>query len=135
MYITTFRSIAGPGASQRSPKGNTITFPQDIVKIAKILPAESNILADCLKVIFIESEKPSKVALIKIFTVLREKVHNALLFLVDNHPLYFNIQLSQDIDLPDDDIPDEIWSMMTLHDDTGKEDKKEHTTYTPQTDT
>ena len=55
--------------------------------------------------------------------------------MVDNHPLYSNIQLSQNIDLPDDDIPDEIWSMMTLHDDTGKEDEKEHTTYTPQADT
>ena len=83
MYVTTFRSLLDL-VHHRGLKGNTITFPQDIVKIAKILSAESNILADCLKVIFIGSGKPSKEALKKIFTVRREKVHNALYILTFN---------------------------------------------------
>ena len=46
MYVTTFRGIAGPGTEQRGLKGNTITFPQDVVKVAHILPSNMNTLAD-----------------------------------------------------------------------------------------
>ena len=48
----TFRSIAGPGTGQRGLKGNTITFPQDVVGVSKKLPPKMELLSDVMKVIF-----------------------------------------------------------------------------------
>ena len=132
IYITTLRSVAGPGTSQRALKGNTISFPQDIVKISDSLPSDPRILVDTIKVVFIGSGVPSKEMLKKVFTVRREVVYNALTFLVQNHPLYTNIRISQSVNLPDDDIPDEIWRTMAVH-EGADENKKEHANYTPQT--
>ena len=134
IYVITFRSVAGPGTAQRGLKGNTITFPQDIVKIAQTLPSDTNVLADIIKVVFIGSGVPSKNTLKKVLTVRREKRFDALAYLVEHHPLYTNVKINQDIDLPVDDIPDALWEMMTVHDDAEKEEEKEHANYTPQTE-
>ena len=57
MYIVKLRSTGGPQAQQRGLKGNTITFPQDVVKIAATLPANPDILVDHLRVIFIGNSR------------------------------------------------------------------------------
>ena len=44
----------------------------------------------------------------KVFTVRREKVYNALNFLIANNPVYADVTLSNTVDLPIDDIPKEI---------------------------
>ena len=134
IYVTTFRAVAGPGTAQRGLKGNTITFPQDVVKIAQTLPSDTNVLADTIKVVFIGSGVPSKDILKKVFTVRRERVFDALVYLVEHHPLYKNVIINHNVDLPVDDIPDAIWEMITAHDDADKEDEKEHANYTPQTE-
>ena len=54
--------------------------------------------------------------------------------MVKNHPLYSNVKISHDVDIPVDDIPVEIWDMIALHEDINGEDQKEHANYTPQTD-
>ena len=105
-----------------------------MVKIAKTLPSDTSILSDLVKVIFIGSGVPSKQAIKKVFTVRREKVYNALSYLVQNHPLYSVVEICESIQLPDDDIPEEIWKIMTLHEDEENEDEKEHANYTLQTE-
>ena len=115
-------------------KGNTITFPQDIVKIAATLPANPDILVDHLKVIFLGKNRPTREMLKKVLTVRREKVYNAVNFLIANHPLYADVTLSTNTDLPVDDVPDQIMRTLHAHDDPDDEDANEHSTYTPQTD-
>ncbi|XP_066919049.1 uncharacterized protein [Clytia hemisphaerica] len=133
MYVTTLRSFAGPGTAQNALRGNTITFPQDVVKIAENLPADPNILADHLKVVFIGKGSPSKEMLKKTLTVRREKVYDALTFLIANHPLYSNVAFSNVV-LPRNDIPDVILNTLVEHEDSNGDDDKEHANYTPQTD-
>ena len=53
MYSTKLRSYAGPGTAQRGYKGNAITFPQDVVKIAETLRSNTEILLDHIKVAFL----------------------------------------------------------------------------------
>ena len=133
MYVVKLRSTYGPHAQQRGLKGNTITFPQDTVKIAANLPEDPKILADHLKVVFIGNGRPSRELLKKVFTVRRQKVYDALNFLIANNPVYENIRLSNDVDIPNDDVPQVIMDTLETHDDLD-EDANEHSTYTPQTD-
>ena len=134
MYVVKLRSTSGPQGQQRGLKGNTITFPQDVVKIAATLPASPDVLVDHLKVVFIGRGRPSREMLKKVFTVRREKVYAALEFLVENNPVYADVTLSDSVDLPVDDVPTEILRVLDTHDDSDDEDAKEHSTYTPQTD-
>ena len=67
LYVTTIRSVVGPQSAQRGLKGNTISYPQDIVGISNKVPASTDVLADTIKVVFIESNRPSKELLKKIF--------------------------------------------------------------------
>ena len=107
MYVTTLRSFAGPGTLKTCLKGNTITFPQDIVKIAEVLSANPDILGDHLKVVFIGNGAPSRELLRKVIKVRRDKVYNALRCLISNHPLYANEVLSV-VNLPVDDISKQL---------------------------
>ena len=62
----------------------------------------------------------------KCFTVRRE-------FLIRNNPLYSDVQLS-DVDLPINDVPEQVLSVLDLHTDRYNEDAISKSTYTPQTD-
>ena len=133
IHVVKLRSCNGPGTRQSGLKGNTITFPQDIVKIAACLPASPDILADHLKVVFLGKSRPTREMLKKVLTVRREKVFNAVKFLIVNHPLYADVELS-DVNLPVDDVPEQILRTLNEQDDLNDEDDNEHSTYTPQTD-
>ena len=86
MYVVKLRASGGPQTQQRGLKGNTITFPQDIVKIATTLPANPDILVDHIRVVFIGKRKPTPEMLKKVLTVRRNKVYDALNFLcLNNH--------------------------------------------------
>ena len=126
-------SSSGPGTRQKGLVGNTITFAQDIVAIAKRLPANPDIFVEHLKVVFIGSTRPTQEQLKNIFTVRREKVYNAVRCLIANHPLYSDVTLSN-VDLPIDDIPEQVLNLLHQHDDPDNEDANSNTTYTPQTD-
>ena len=134
MYVVKLRSTCGPQSQQKGLKGNTITFPQNTVQIASTLPANPDILSDHLKVVFIGKGRPTREMLKKIFTVRREKVYNALNFLIENNPVYADVTLSNNVDLPVDDVPEQIMHTLETHDDLDDEDANEHSTYTPQTD-
>ena len=136
LHVVKFRSYAGPLTRQSGLQGNTITFPQNIVKIAASLPASADILIDDLKVVFLGNTPPTREKLKKVLTVRRERVYNAVQFLIDNHPQYSDVSLDSDVlmTLPIDDVPQVIIDTMHQHDDPDDEDGKEHSTYTPQTD-
>ena len=134
MYVVKLRSTCGPQAQQKGLKGNTITFAQDVVKMASTLPANPDILTDHLRVVFIGKSRPTSDMLKKVFTVRREKVYNALNFLSENNPVYADVTISNTVDLPIDDVPKEIMETLQLHDDSDDEDANNHSTYTPQTD-
>ena len=63
----------------------------------------------------------------KVLTVRRE-VYAALNFLHNHHPLYGDVDIDNTVDLPDDDIPAEIWKISCHHEDENNEDEKEHAT-------
>ena len=132
MYVLKLRTSCG-GEAQRGLKGNTITFPQDVVKIAAKLPANPDILADHLNVVFIGKTKPTPKLLKKVVGVCRQVVYNALNFLIQNNPEWADVTLDDNVDLPDDDVPDVMMQTLT-HEEETEEDAKEHSTYTPQTD-
>ena len=133
IYLVKLRNSAGPETQQCGLLGNTITFPQDIVKIAASLPANPDIFVDHLKVVFLGSTRPTREMLKKVLTVRRDKVFNAVRFLIDNNPLYQNVTLS-DVSLPVDDVPEEILRLLHQDDDVANEAENAHSTYTPQTD-
>ena len=133
MYVIKLKSVAGPQASQKGLKGNTITFPQDTVKMASSLPANPDILVDHIRVVFIGKSKPSSDLLKKVLTVRRDKVYNAMRFLIAYNPIYSDVTLS-DVNLPIDDIPEEIRNSIEFRDDLVEEEENEHSTYTPQSD-
>ena len=73
MYLVKLYSTGG--AQQRGLKGNTITFPQDVVKIASTLPANPDILVDHMRVVFIGKSRPTSEMLKKVLTVRRFTMH------------------------------------------------------------
>ena len=133
LHIVKLRSSSGPGTRQQGLIGNTITFPQNIAQIANKLPANPDIFVEHLKVVFIGSARPTQEQLRKILTVRREKVYNAVNFLIANHPLYSDVTLSN-VDLPIDDVPEQVLNLLHQHDDPDNEDANANSTYTPQTD-
>ena len=133
IHVVKLRSSNGPQARQSGLVGNTITFPQNIVQIAASLPANPDILVDHMKVVFLGNKRPTHEMLKKVLTVRREKVYNAVKFLIANNPCYVNVKLSS-VDLPENDIPEQILGTLHTHEDKNNEDANEHSTYTPQTD-
>ena len=133
IHVIKLRSSSGPGTRQRGLIGNTITFPQNIVQIAESLPASPDILVDHLRVVFLGNTRPTHEALKKVLTVRRQKVFDAIAFLIANNPLYSDVTLST-VDLPENDIPEQILETLHMHEDENDEDACEHSTYTPQTD-
>ena len=131
MYVVKLRSCGAE--AQRGLKGNTITFPQDVVKIAATLPANPDILADHLNVVFIGKNKPSPELLKKVVGVRRHVVYNALNFLIQNNPEWADVRIDYNVDLPVDGVPDAIMQTLT-HEEETEDDANEHSTYTPQTD-
>ena len=65
----------------------------------------------------------------KVLTVRREKVYQAIEFLIANNPLYADVTLSN-VDIPENDIPKQILETLHLHQDESNEDGCEHSTYT-----
>ena len=93
MHLIKLLPCAGPESRQSGLIGNTITFPQDIVKIAASLPANPEIFSDHLKVVFLGNTRPTQEMLKKVLTVRRDKVYNALTFLIAKNPLYFDVRI------------------------------------------
>ena len=73
MCVIKLKQVAGPGTAQYAIKANSITFLQDVDKIASCLPCDIDILPEMLKVVFIGNQKPTKKQL-KIFFHVRRTI-------------------------------------------------------------
>ena len=134
MCVIKLKKIAGPQTGQYALKENSITFPQDTVKTAALLPCDINNLPEMLKVIFVGNNKPTKEQLKKHFQVRRKNVTAALKFLKENHPQYKNISIgASNIEkLPECDIPNSIWDTIS-HCPDDQADKAAHGSYSGTT--
>jgi len=126
---SSFHSAA---TAQSALKGNCISFPQDVVNIATSLPLELNDLCNSLKILFVGHQPPKKSQLKNILTVRKTKISEALQWLKKNNLLYQNIQINQSrIDnLPDDDVPESLWSTMQISTDI-ESSENERASYMP----
>ena len=86
-----------PKGGQRAYKGHVITFPQEVQQLADILPRCPK---DLPVLIFTVNGKDNKS---KDFTVRKQKVSDALHWLVENNPLYQTVRIdyNQLENLPD----------------------------------
>jgi len=71
-------------------KGHIVFLPQDTTRLIDLLPMSPACLSDMVKVIWTGKSKPDRSRLRSRFTVRKDKVYNALKWLVDNHEDYRN---------------------------------------------
>ena len=122
LCIIKLKEVAGKGTDQKSLRGNSISFPQDIETITsnikeRALPCDVDDLTDVIKVVFVGSKPPTRRQLHNVLYVRRKKVVDALKWLKLHHPQYSNIPLkmSKIRKLPKNGIPPSIWNTI-LHD-------------------
>ena len=102
--------------AQTALKGNVITFPQSVSDIARSLPLSPKVLPDLIKIIFVGRTMPNKEQARSIFTVRREIVREALIWLHRNNILYKDILIDHLIvdKLPVNDVPDSLWDTVSI---------------------
>ena len=85
--------------TQRAVRGHIIIYPQRPSEIAKVLPPSINDLLTPICVLFVGANPPTLEWLrekAKPLCIRREKVRNALKWLKENNPLYFDIDINND---------------------------------------
>ena len=117
----------GPATLQRGMRGTVSTYDLNVDAVTamldgKLMPRPLTILSSLISVTYIDVGKLPKNWLHSTFRVRRDAVASALAWLKTNNPKYYgNIMISTDAlkRLPDDDVPDEILSIVRQSDDTG----------------
>jgi len=71
-------------------KGHVVFIPQDTTRLIDLLPMSPSSLPDVVKVVWTGKSAPDKKQLRSKFTVHKDKVYNALKWLVENHEDYKN---------------------------------------------
>ena len=71
-------------------KGHVVFLPQDTTRLIDLLPMSPASLSDMVKVVWTGKSTPDRSRLRSRFTVRKDKVYNALKWLVDNHEDYRN---------------------------------------------
>ena len=71
-------------------KGYVVFLPQDTTRLIDLLPMSPASLSDMVKVVWTGKSTPDRSRLRSRFTVRKDKVYNALKWLVDNHEDYRN---------------------------------------------
>ncbi|CAF3929308.1 unnamed protein product [Rotaria sordida] len=100
--------------AQTALKGNVITFPQNVSKIARSLPLASDELSQFIKIIFVEKSLPKKDQLRSILTNILYKYIHIDHLLIDT--------------LPINDISDCLWNTLSLVDESESQNA-EHSGY------
>ncbi|CAF4190851.1 unnamed protein product [Rotaria sordida] len=103
--IKLFSITCDPSLAQTALKGNVITFPQNVSKIARSFPLSSDELSQFIKIIFVGKSLPKKDQLRPILTnnILYKYIHIDHL-LIDT--------------LPINNIPDWLWNTLSLVDES-----------------
>ena len=121
-----------PSKLQRAMGGTVTTFELDLSGAVSMLegnlmPRPPALLASIISVTFIGIGQLPKSWLRQFFCVRRQKVHAALSWLKKNNPKYYgDISIDQDrlAQLPENDVPPEILSIVWQSTDTGMIDQE-----------
>ena len=121
------RQVGGAGLPnlQRAMQGNVSTYQMNMDAIAsmvegKMMPRLPSILASLITITFVAAGKIPKTWLHTTFRVRRAVVLGALLWLKFNNPKYYGdveINASRLAHLPEDDVPEEIHSLVRQTED------------------
>lgn len=114
--VKLYSPFHSAATAQSALRGNCISFPQDVVNVAKTLPLELDDLCDSLKILFVGQHVPKRNQLRNVLTVRKKKIFEALCWLKQNNPLYRNVRIDQSVinKLPDDDVPECLWLTMQV---------------------
>ena len=106
--LPIMRVYIKPGG-QRGYSGHCINLPQNVTELATSLPRYPKDLA----VIIVKVKGRDNT--LKDVTVRKQKVHNALVWLISNNPQYSEIQVNEDALslLPENGVPSELTTVET----------------------
>ncbi|KAF7301695.1 ATP-dependent DNA helicase [Mycena indigotica] len=118
-------------------RGNVSTYHLDSSAIAdmvtgNLMPRPIGLLASVLSVTFVGAKNVPLSSLPDLFKVQRHRVHNALVWLKANNPLYANINISKErlLELPENDVPEELTTTVRCSEDPSIP-LREHAGYAP----
>lgn len=99
-------------------KGNIITFPMNPTTVLQTLPLPLGRLSEVIKVVFLSRRKVNftEASQLSFFLVRRDKVLQALQWLVKNNPLYADVEIDEHVigDLPIEGLPREVYDTITF---------------------
>ena len=127
LYPKAMNRGQGPETLQRGMRGTVSSYDLNLNAVTamvegKLMPRPLAVLSSVISVTYIGVGKLPKNWLRSTFRVRREAVASALAWLKTNNPKYYgDITISTDAlkQLPDDDIPDELLSIIRQSDDIG----------------
>jgi hypothetical protein len=107
--------------SQRKLKGNISTFPVSPTVMLNRLPLSGEDVTGLVKVVFMSSGRwvtLQEACRMRFFIVRRKKVELALRWLVENNPLYEEVEVCEETlaSLPENGIPLEVYNSITFCD-------------------
>ena len=111
--------------------GNATLFELNTQEVVEMLngqrmPSPVRTLASVIAITFVSKRKLPMDWLKKTFRVRREAVHDALLWLKNNNPIYADINIDQCrlAELPEDDVPEELLAVVRQEEDEDLADKE-----------
>ncbi|KAH7930556.1 hypothetical protein BV22DRAFT_1000478 [Leucogyrophana mollusca] len=127
-----------PDHLQRGILGNVSLYNMNMDAVARmlegqLLPQPAAVLASVLAITYVGTKKLPKTWLKSTFRVRRRVVYEALIWLKKNNPIFADIEISGERlnGLPEDDVPDEITSVM--HQEMAEGVNQEGEGYVPET--
>ena len=109
--LPIMRVYIKPGG-QRGYSGHCINFPQNVTELATSLPRHPQDVA----VIIVKVKGRDNT--FRDVTIRKEKVHNALVWLINNNPHYSELTINEDalISLPENGVPSDLMTVETNDD-------------------
>jgi hypothetical protein len=135
MCVMTLRD-GGGNRGYRCLRGNCVAFPQDQIRISRILPNSLDSIGEYLQVVFVGSTIPTESEILKrVLRVRKKKVREAIDCIINSsngqltHQSHFDEVIFNT--LPDDGIPDEVLRDINLQSDpkVAERDDAAHSAY------
>jgi hypothetical protein len=77
-------------------QGHVILVPQDTTRLLDLLPMSPSTLKDIIPVVWSGSDHPQPHELKRIFTIRKQKVYDALRWLIQHHSDYQNVRINHE---------------------------------------
>jgi hypothetical protein len=117
---------------QRQVKGHILSYPMEPTTILDRLPLQPSRLIGLIKVVFL-SRNPithGDANRLRFYIVRRQKVVNALRWLIAHNPQYYDVQVDHEVvaQLPTDGVPNEVYEQLTFA-NRRQNDREGHSRY------